>query len=678
MHSRAKRNALVTPVKAESLEKRCLLSVNPTTPIAGLSGPAAPAITTQYTDGTTFTLPSVNQPILIMDFWASWCEWCMLGLPDINSFNSWAQQNDEPVKVVTVNEGDSVPTIESTWAGLGFTLPAVLDGEFGTIFSDYAAPFGADGIPFTVVVAGDKITWEQLGYTDTTETSLQTEVNSITQIMTDTWTGSVSNDWNNSGNWSTGAVPGNASDVVINSGTVVASSPFSVVNLTVSGGTLRLPSGLGTCTASNLTISGTGTLDLGNNELLINYGSNADPISTVAAYLKSGYNGGNWTGSGIDSSAAALSKGAYGIGFADGADGAVPGLGSGQIELKYTLNGDANLDGLVNGADSTILAANFNQSITGWDHGDFNYDGLVNAADSNELAANFNQSVNLSPPGLVAGSGAMYTITGSTGAQTLDVLSGAVTLTSDLSGLLANYSLQIQKGASVVLASDQHIGALQLVGNGSLDLRNHSMFINYGSNSDPISAIAGYIKSGYNGGGWNGPGIISVAAQTPTNGLYYGLGYADGKDKVVSGLISGQIEIKYTLLGDANLDGLVNGSDFNILAANLNQSISGWDQGDFNYDGLVNAADFNDLSANFNQGVSGASVASSAAVVAAPAAPAPKSKPFSVSKAVSGDTTNKKPKVSAVTAYAAGVVPSAGSTATSQSINKDAKFLADR
>jgi len=48
--------------------------------------------------------------------------------------------------------------------------------------------------------------------------------------------------------------------------------------------------------------------------------------------------------------------------------------------------------------------------------------------------------------------------------------------------------------------------------------------------------------------------------------------------------------------------------DFNILAANFNQSITGWDQGDFNYDGLVNATDFNELAANFNQGVSGADV----------------------------------------------------------------------
>jgi len=59
----------------------------------------------------------------------------------------------------------------------------------------------------------------------------------------------------------------------------------------------------------------------------------------------------------------------------------------------------------------------------------------------------------------------------------------------------------------------------------------------------------------------------------------------------------------------------VNGSDFNILAANFNQSITGWDQGDFNYDGLVNASDFNVLAANFNQGVSGAASAGDVAAL---------------------------------------------------------------
>jgi autotransporter-associated beta strand protein len=177
-------------------------------------------------------------------------------------------------------------------------------------------------------------------------------------------------------------------------------------------------------------------------------------------------------------------------------------------------------------------------------------------------------------------------------------------------GALSNGPVNITGG---VLQLETNTGLAQMTsmtitGNGVLDVNNNHVIITYGS-SDPITTIAGYIASGYNGGRWNGPGIISSAAEVSTNGLLYGVGYADGADGVVAGLTSGQIEVKYTLLGDANLDGLVNGADFNILAANFNQSITGWDQGDFNYDGVVNSADFNELAANFNQGVSGAASA---------------------------------------------------------------------
>jgi len=191
---------------------------------------------------------------------------------------------------------------------------------------------------------------------------------------------------------------------------------------------------------------------------------------------------------------------------------------------------------------------------------------------------------------------------------------GSMSISGGTLQLAANTTL-----GSGTVTSNVNLMSLSITGNGVLDVNNNHIIITYGS-SDPITTIAGYIASGYNGGGWNGPGIISSAAQTSTNGLSYGLGYADGADGVVTGLSSGQIEVAYTLLGDANLDGLVNGSDFNILAANFNQSITGWDQGDFNYDGLVNATDFNELAANFNQGVSGATSAGDVAALDAFAA----------------------------------------------------------
>ena len=72
----------------------------------------------------------------------------------------------------------------------------------------------------------------------------------------------------------------------------------------------------------------------------------------------------------------------------------------------------------------------------------------------------------------------------------------------------------------------------------------------------------------------------------------------------------------YTLLGDANLDGKVNGTDFNLMATNFNQAVTdGWDKGDFNYDGKVNGSDFVLLADNFNQFASQSAV--SAADVAA-------------------------------------------------------------
>jgi hypothetical protein len=177
----------------------------------------------------------------------------------------------------------------------------------------------------------------------------------------------------------------------------------------------------------------------------------------------------------------------------------------------------------------------------------------------------------------------------------------------------------VSGGAGPAVTSAINLKSLLITGNGALDVNNNHLIITYGA-SDPITTIAGYIKSGYNGGGWNGPGIISTAAQTKTDGLVYGIAYADGNDHVVAGLTSGQIEVAYTLLGDVNLDGLVNGADFLVLAANFNQSVTGWDQGDFFYDGLVNAADFNALAENFNQGISGAASAGDVAALDAFAA----------------------------------------------------------
>jgi len=171
----------------------------------------------------------------------------------------------------------------------------------------------------------------------------------------------------------------------------------------------------------------------------------------------------------------------------------------------------------------------------------------------------------------------------------------------------------LQLGESIGLTQ---LTSLSITGNGVLDIRNNHLILSYGA-SDPMSTIYGYLLSGYSNDAMDGPGIFSSDARIPENGRQYGVGFADGKDGVVAGLSSGQIEIKYTLLGDANLDGVVNGSDFSILAANFGLGATNWDQGNFWFSSSVNGSDFSALAANFGQGDNGAAVSVSPADFAA-------------------------------------------------------------
>ncbi len=88
----------------------------------------------------------------------------------------------------------------------------------------------------------------------------------------------------------------------------------------------------------------------------------------------------------------------------------------------------------------------------------------------------------------------------------------------------------------------------------------------------------------------------------------YGIGWVHRVEgsSAVAGLFSGDIELKYTLLADANLNGAVNGSDFSLLAANFGLGVTNWDQDNSLYGGSVNGFDFSALAANFGQGDSGA------------------------------------------------------------------------
>ena len=189
--------------------------------------------------------------------------------------------------------------------------------------------------------------------------------------------------------------------------------------------------------------------------------------------------------------------------------------------------------------------------------------------------------------------------------MTTGAIVGGGTLQVGYNGRTATLQIAPNSGAS-------ELSGLLLLSGGldsTLDITNNHIIIDNAANSALQWQIIQYLQAGYNGGAWNGAGIVSSTAAA--SGGRYGVGFAEENELQVPGLSAGQAEIAYALYGDCNLDGVVNGIDFGIIAANFNKGFAndGWEDGDFDYNGVINGSDFALFAANFNKGASGTDIA---------------------------------------------------------------------
>jgi hypothetical protein len=175
--------------------------------------------------------------------------------------------------------------------------------------------------------------------------------------------------------------------------------------LSVNGGTVSIaPDGTaaGTSMVGSLAIAGgatpTARLDLANNAAIVNY-TGESPAATVRQQILAGRGGSGlgatWTGQGITSSAAAAAVAtdpeARSVGYAE--NSSLPlgpystfrgqSVDDTSLLIAYTRTGDANLDGIVNDDDVTIVGATYAPGVpqAAWALGDFDYNGFVDDDD---------------------------------------------------------------------------------------------------------------------------------------------------------------------------------------------------------------------------------------------------------------------------------------------------------
>jgi hypothetical protein len=153
----------------------------------------------------------------------------------------------------------------------------------------------------------------------------------------------------------------------------------------------------------------TAQLDLGNTAIVVDH-SVTSPAATVRQQIVAGRGGSgldaNWNGQGITSSAAATVNAtdpeSRSIGYAE--NGNLPlgpytdfrgeAVDDTSLLIAFTRTGDANLDGVVNDDDVTIVGATYAPGVAqaSWALGDFDYNGFVDDDDVTLLGAFYDPS----------------------------------------------------------------------------------------------------------------------------------------------------------------------------------------------------------------------------------------------------------------------------------------------
>ena len=177
-----------------------------------------------------------------------------------------------------------------------------------------------------------------------------------------------------------------AGKVVLLSGSIqgVNASLNSVPTLTVSdnctlySGTISVNLG----GATTVTKISDGTVNLNGRDT---YGGTTDIQRGSVVFAAAAYQSGYWHSDTHSSTA----DGQHSLGTVDNGSSAT---------VAYTLYGDTDLNGTVNGGDLNAVLSNYNKTGMGWAQGDFDGNGTVNGGDLNVVLSNYNRVLTAASP----------------------------------------------------------------------------------------------------------------------------------------------------------------------------------------------------------------------------------------------------------------------------------------
>jgi len=133
-------------------------------------GTEAPQWTLNTPDGTPLALSSLRGRVVVLDFWATWCQPCAQAMPGMQELSTMYPQDSVRVVGIDVWEQEgSDPAAFAAEKGITYTI--VVQGD------SVASQYGVDAIPtFYVIDREGRIAWGGRGSDQQTEAALRAAV----------------------------------------------------------------------------------------------------------------------------------------------------------------------------------------------------------------------------------------------------------------------------------------------------------------------------------------------------------------------------------------------------------------------------------------------------------------------------------------------------------------------
>ncbi len=125
----------------------------------------APAIDFRFQDavGTTFSLSDFRGKVVMLNFWTTWCGYCVEELPSIQElYDKWPY---DEVVLLTIVKGEDLDTLTTFMQDGGYSFPVVMDEE-----QKVSTQYGVSAIPTTFFIDEEGIIQaKKVGYFHSTE-----------------------------------------------------------------------------------------------------------------------------------------------------------------------------------------------------------------------------------------------------------------------------------------------------------------------------------------------------------------------------------------------------------------------------------------------------------------------------------------------------------------------------